>query len=368
MQSPFTVQEAALQIAPPLSFPMHPAPSVHAMDPLRAEVDAALERLLDVGDEGALDPRWVALRSKVRHFALRPAKRVRPLLLLAGHALVRGQLSAPKALLGFAAALELLHTFLLIHDDVADRARVRRGGPALHLMLGGGKRGEDLAVVAGDHLFARAVEAMLETGLPDAPLAVRYLLGVCRHTAAGQSLDITLAEAPLNQVTLFQVLKVAQLKTARYGFVAPLVCGALLAGADTRLIAALERVGRHAGLAFQLVDDLLGLFGDDADIGKAGGADFFEGKRTFPLVAAWTRADDAGRACLETLWNAPDKDAELLAVARSLVIAHGGRVATERVIVRTHRLASRSIAALPEAGGVRALIAAFVDSLSRRTR
>ncbi|MBX7116621.1 MAG: polyprenyl synthetase family protein [Myxococcaceae bacterium] len=337
------------------------------MAPLRAQVDAALERLLDVEDEAAVDPRWAALRLKVRHFALRPAKRVRPLLLLAGHALVRGQLGVSGGLLGFAAALELLHTFLLIHDDVADRARVRRGGPALHLMLGSGKRGEDLAVVAGDHLFARAVEAMLQTGLPNAPAAVRYVLSVCRHTAAGQSLDLELGAAPLNQLTLFQVLKVAQLKTARYGFVAPLVCGALLAGADPGLMTALERVGRHAGVAFQLVDDLLGLFGDDHDIGKAGGADFFEGKRTFPLVAAWARADDAGRARLESLWDAPNKDDQSLKAARSLVLAHGGRAATERVIVRTHRLAARSIAALPEAGGMRELIAAFIDSLSRRT-
>lgn len=357
-----------MQIAPQSTFTTRPALSMQTMDPMRAQVDAALERLFEREDESALDPRWGALREQVRQFALRPAKRVRPLLLLAGHALVRGQLGAPQGLLGFAAALELMHTFLLIHDDVADRALVRRGGPALHVMLGGGKRGEDLAVVAGDHLFARAVEAMLETGLPNAPAAVRYLLGICRHTAAGQSLDIALSGAPLNQVTLFQVLKVAQLKTARYGFVAPLVCGALLAGADAGLIAALERVGRHAGLAFQLVDDLLGLFGDDHDIGKAGGADFYEGKRTFPVIAAWTRADGAGRARLEALWDAPNKDAEALTVARELVNAHGGRAATERAIVRTHRLAARSIAALPEAGGVRAQIAAFVDSLSRRTR
>jgi len=356
-----------MQVSPESKSPM-PVASARVMEQMRAEVDGALEQLFELPDEVALDPRWATVSQKVKSYSLRPAKRVRPMLLLAGHALVRGQLGSPDALTRFAAALELLHTFLLVHDDVADRALVRRGGPALHVMLGGGRLGDDLAVVAGDHLFARSIEAMLESGLPLAPTAVRYLLAICRHTAAGQSLDLELTHAPLHQVTLFQALKVAHLKTARYGFVAPLVCGAILAGADAELIAALERVGRHAGVAFQLVDDLLGLFGDDQEIGKAGGADFFEGKRTFPVVAAWTRADDAGRARLEALWDAPNKDHALLAAARAEVIHHGGRVATERVITRTHRLAARSIATLPEGGGVRELIATFFNSLSRRTR
>lgn len=347
--------------------PMMIQGSGQLMEQMRAEVDAAIERLLELPDEVALDPRWATVSEKVKRYSLRPAKRVRPMLLLVGHALARGHFSSPNGLSAFAAALELLHTFLLIHDDVADRALLRRGGPALHLMLGGGKQGDDLAVVAGDHLFARAIEVMLESGLEHAPSAVRYLLAICRHTAAGQSLDIELTQTPLHQVTLFQALKVAHLKTARYGFVAPLVCGAILAGADAELITALERVGRHAGVAFQLVDDLLGLFGDDHEIGKAGGADFFEGKRTFPVVAAWTRADDAGRARLEALWAAPNKDHALLAAARAEVIRNGGRAATQRVITRTHRLATRSIAMLPEGGAVRELIASFLTSLSRRT-
>jgi geranylgeranyl diphosphate synthase type I len=225
---------------------------------------------------------------ELRRFALRPGKRVRPTLLVAGWALASGELGqrVPWGLTEFAAGFELLHTFMLIHDDVADRATTRRGGPILHRMLGAGRPGEELAVVVGDHVYARAVETMLGSGLAHAARATKYLMAVCRHTGVGQYLDLELSRAPLDQVNLFQALKVANLKTAQYGFVAPLVAGAMLGGAGGDQKDALERVGRQWGLAFQLQDDLLGLFGDDRVVGKDGGGDFYEGKRTFPVIAA----------------------------------------------------------------------------------
>src|SRR5690606_28810786 len=106
----------------------------------------------------------------------------------------------PPSLWTFAAGIELLHTFMLIHDDVADRATLRRNAPALHLQLGAGRAGEDLAVVAGDYLFARAIELMLGCGATHAALATRYYLQVCRDTAAGQALDLQLARVPLREV------------------------------------------------------------------------------------------------------------------------------------------------------------------------
>lgn len=329
-----------------------------------ADVDRELQRLLRLPDEAGIDPRWTAAHERVIGYALRPAKRVRPALLIAGYNLASGR-PATDEVVRFAAALELLHTFVLIHDDVADRAESRRGGPALHHLLGSGRHGEELAVIAGDHLFARAVEAMLETDLPAAPSAVAWLLAVCRQTAAGQFLDLSLARAPLGEVTLFQLLRVAHLKTARYGFVAPLVCGAMLGGGTEEQIATLERIGRQAGLAFQLRDDLLGLFGDSTQCGKAGDADFREGKRTFPLLAAWTRADAAGRRRLARLWGLEQKDAEATALARAEIERWGGRAATERVIERSTRQARRALASLP-ASEVTAQLDGLIEALARR--
>jgi len=342
------------------------APAADPLGPLRDDLEAVLRAWLEPEDEANLDAAWQLARSHVRELALRPAKRVRPLLVALGWTLARptgSSSSIPPAVTQFGAGLELLHTFMLIHDDVADRACSRRGGPALHRLLGSGRRGEDLAIVAGDHLYARALEAMFTTRAGRAAEAVRYVLEVCRHTAAGQYLDLVLAHAPLGEVTLFRTLKVAELKTARYGFVAPLVCGAMLGDASEERIEVLKRVGRHAGLAFQLRDDLIGLVGEDAVAGKSGGADYLEGKRSFPLIAAWTRANAGGRRELEELWEHPAS--ERLSAARAALARWGGLAATQRVVQSRTRAALKALELLGDSPGALAL-ASVIGRLEQR--
>jgi geranylgeranyl diphosphate synthase type I len=335
-----------------------------ALDHFQVELEQQLGGWVSAEDERGLDPLWQQSRSVVREFALRPAKRVRPTLVALGWMLARGESVIPPEVVQFGAGLELLHTFMLIHDDVADRAQARRGGASLHRLLGAGRLGEDLAIVSGDHLYARAMEAMFSAPSPHAVSAARYMLEVCRHTAAGQHLDLVLTLAPLDEVTLFRTLKVADLKTARYGFVAPLACGAMLGGADRGLLELLRRVGRHAGLAYQLRDDLIGLYGDDAVAGKAGGADYLEGKRTFPVIAAWTRADDEGRAELEALWNTPQPS--LLEPARKAVSRWGGSSSTQRVIEVRTRSARKALEALGPAPAA-SLLDAMLSNFTRRS-
>lgn len=337
------------------------APLPKPTDPAE-RIEAALAELLQVDDEPA-DARWDAAMEQVREYVLRPGKRVRPALVVTGWSLVRPGEPVPSGVYEFAASLELLHAFMLVHDDVADRAETRRGGKALHHLLG--SPGESLAVVAGDHLFARAIEGMLSCGLARAADATRYMLAVSRHTAIGQFLDLQLAETPVEEVTLFQTLRVAHLKTARYGFVAPLVCGAMLGGADEAVLDAVSRVGRHTGLAFQLRDDLLGLFGDPAVTGKSGVADYLEGKRTFPLVAAFTRAHANGRAHLASLWTRAPKTEQDCREARAALELYGGRRATERAIERSEKAAQKALESLP-ATPARTVLAAMLHKLSRR--
>ena len=337
-----------------------------ALSCFQVELEHSLGRWIDADDERGLDPLWQQSRAQVREYALRPAKRVRPTLAALGWMAARGHAdwaAVPKEIVQFGVGLELLHTFMLIHDDVADRAESRRGGESLHRLLAPGRLGDDLAVVSGDHLYARAMEAMFSAPSPHACAAGQYMLEICRHTAAGQHLDLVLARAPLSEVTLFRTLKVADLKTARYGFVAPLVCGAMLGGADQGVLELLRRVGRHAGLAYQLRDDLIGLDGDDAVAGKAGGADYLEGKRTFPVIAAWTRADAAGRAHLESLWNEPRP--ELLSTARTAVTSWGGLSSTQRVIEVRTRAAKKALEALGSSPAARFLDTMF-SNFTRR--
>ena len=339
-----------------------------ALGLFQASLEGRLAALLKLEDEQHVDPRWSRAAVELRAYCLRPAKRVRPLLVAVGYGLASGGLrhGVPDGVLDFGVGLELLHTFMLVHDDVADRAPTRRGGPSLHVMLGRGKPGEDLAVVLGDHLYARAVEVMMCTGLPGSMAASKYMMEICRHTAIGQFLDLDLARAPLSEVSLFQTLKVATLKTAKYGFVAPLVAGAMLGNGAPELLEALERVGRHVGLAYQLRDDLIGLVGDDTVAGKDGGGDYAEGKRTFPVIAGWTRADSAGRERIEALWQREDRHGAALAQAREQLRVSGGFAATQRLIDRLTRAARKSLETLPDAGGSRLVLDGLVARLATR--
>lgn len=333
---------------------------------VQQRVDDGVARLLDLPDEAALDRRWAAALAEARAFALRPAKRLRPALVMVGYGLASNDDAVPPGVWRFAASVELLHTFLLIHDDVADDADTRRGGAALHHRLGGGRRGDDLAIVVGDHLFARAVEGMLASRVPRAAEVLRYYLGVCRLTAVGQYLDLAQSRSALGDVTLFQTLKVALLKTARYGFVAPLVSGALLGGADRTFSASLERAGRQMGIAFQLRDDLLGLFGASEQTGKPT-SDLVTGKPTFPVVAAYVRAPAAARRELDVAWAAAPTDAGARVRMLELVELHGGRAAAERAVDRASRAARRTVQALPTASGCRPLLDEMIANLADRT-
>jgi hypothetical protein len=124
---------------------IHPVTATMGLEVVLAafslELERTLEAKLELRDEQGFDPRWSRALVELRGFALRPAKRVRPTLLVAGWALTHEARGLPEGVTAFAAGLELLHTFMLVHDDVADRAATRRGGPSMHRLMGGG-RGE----------------------------------------------------------------------------------------------------------------------------------------------------------------------------------------------------------------------------------
>lgn len=303
-----------------------------------AQIDRYLQSFLKLRGDSDTDPLWAKAFDEVRRFALRPAKRIRPRLMLAGYTLASGQTDCPPAVWQFASAIELLHIFMLIHDDVADQAEKRRGDVSLHRILGSGKLGEDLAIVAGDYLFARALEGMLSCGSTHAALATSVYLRTCRSTASGQYLDLILPHVPLHRVTLWQTLKTASLKTARYSFSTPLYCGAMLAGAEPEVLEGLERLGRYVGVAYQLKDDLIGLFGNEEVEGKTC-LDAAQGKRTFPLIAAFLKASPADRAEMEQ----PCSRERM----QTLVDQNRGRTVTEKMIARSMRSAGKLLKTLP---------------------
>ena len=242
------------------------------------------------------------LRSAMRYSLLLPGKRIRPVLLLAAYHLVREDW---ESALPFACALEMIHTYSLIHDDLPamDNDALRRGKPTNHIVFG-----ENMAILAGDGLLNLAYETMLSAPVADerpaaalrAAREIALRAGV-RGMIAGQTLDVKLeGHAPTAEsVGYIHLHKTADLLTA------PLTAGLTLAGATGKQLEAGRTYGRQIGLAFQIVDDLLDLEGDAAVLGKETGMDAQRGKMTWPAVygveQSHADAHEAVRLAVEAL-------------------------------------------------------------------
>lgn len=242
------------------------------------------------------------LRSAMRYSLLLPGKRMRPVLLLAAHRLLAEDWHAA---LPYAIALEMIHAYSLIHDDLPalDNDALRRGQPTNHRVFG-----ENVAILAGDGLYSLAMETMLAAALRAAEpaRAVAAMEAVARRAGvrgmiAGQTLDVKLEGHVPNAalVGYIHLHKTADLLTA------PMEAGLLLAGADTALLAAGQAYGQALGMAFQIVDDLLDVLGDAAQMGKQPGMDAQRGKMTWPAVygvqASQAEARRQAEAAVEAL-------------------------------------------------------------------
>ena len=214
------------------------------------------------------------LKEAMRYSLLGGGKRLRGCLLLAACELGGGD---AETALPFAAALEMIHAYSLIHDDLPamDNDTLRRGKPTNHVVFG-----EALAILAGDALLTHAVEIMAASKHPNAFAALGEIIRAAGigGMLAGQTLDVTNegAEPSIALVEEIHKGKTAALLTA------PVVAGLILSGAEDTLVEAGRAYGYHLGLAFQIIDDLLDLEGDPLLMGKTLGKDKEEGKLTWP--------------------------------------------------------------------------------------
>lgn len=250
------------------------------------------------------------------------------------------------AALRIGAALELIQTCALVHDDVMDGARSRRGRPALHVDVAqqyaggphGARLGEASAILAGDLALVWADDVIADTELPRVTARrVRELWRAMRtEMVAGQYLDVQ-GEATAER-SLARAVRAACLKSALYSVERPLALGAALAGAAPDATRALCSAGRCVGLAFQLRDDLLDVFGDPHETGKPTGGDVRSGKPTYLAAVARARAEASDdRRALDllhrTLGRADASEAELAAV-RAVFVATGACDTVEEKIRR----------------------------------
>ena len=269
------------------------------IEQIRKNIDRSLASFLDtVKKDYKLHLVSPLLFESIREFTLREGKRLRPLLLVLtykGYAPVSKKIS--RKLYNASTCMEFLHNFMLIHDDIIDRSDLRRGKPTMHKILAHtvktedpDKLGIDLGIIAGDIVYALAIDAFLSIDEPSErkERALKYFIQTAAFTAMGEFIDTVSGVKSIEEVDEKEVFLNYTLKTARYTFDCPMVTGAILAGANNREIKRISRFGILIGQAFQIQDDIIGIFETEANIGKSILSDLAEGKKTLLVTHAFS--------------------------------------------------------------------------------
>jgi len=358
-----------------------PAGPLDAED-LRARVDRALATLLDreLSALGFLGDDAGPVTAALTRFVLGAGKRLRPAFVYWGYRGAGGAPDGPAAEAAVVAAcsVELLHACAMVHDDVMDGSEVRRGRPAMHVGFADLHRsrawrgdpaafGEGAAVLMGNLAFTWADVALVDAGLAGDRLAaaLRAFNRLRSELMGGQYLD--LVEAARGAPSEAAIRRVLRYKSGKYTIQRPLHLGHAIAGGDPALVATYSAYGLPLGEAFQLRDDVLGVFGEPSVTGKPAGDDLREGKETYLVMLTRRRADDAGRQLLEGALGDGKLTEDRVAELRRVIAGCGALEETE---ARIAELLAEAKAAVAGAAGVtepaRAALLALADHVTDR--
>jgi geranylgeranyl diphosphate synthase type I len=345
---------------------------------LRQRVDKALGAFLAQQRAVLLDidAALGEVADTIADFVMGGGKRLRPAFAYWGY---RGAGGADSDAIAWAAAsLEFVQASALIHDDVMDASETRRGEPAVHRRyashhasldwagdpdaFGGGA-----AILLGDLCLAWSDEMLRDAGLPvDALLRARPVFDLMRtEVIAGQYLDLH-AQAS-RDTSLRRASTVARYKSAKYTVERPLLLGAAIADADDAVRQTYADYGLPVGEAFQLRDDVLGVFGDPAVTGKPAGDDLREGKRTYLVAAAFEVANGPAADVLRSDLGRPELDQAGVEHLREIIVSTGALDRTERRIAELTELGLAALDRIRLADGVSAMLADLARAATRRT-
>jgi len=271
------------------------------------------------------------LFKSIKEFICRPGKRVRPILFCIGY--LGFSKKTPPGLYRSALSLELLHDFMLVHDDIIDKSDTRRGSPSMHALLNqylGPKKhikfnGEDLTIVIGDVMYAMGLDAFLavKENLQRKENALRKLISAALYTGSGEFIELLLGIKTLEKVTQEDIYKIYDYKTANYTFASPLTMGATLAGAKINQTKKLYSYGMLLGRAFQIKDDIIGTFGEEKDTGKSNLTDIKEAKRTLLIWHAYHHSTKNEKLIIKRIMDGKfSSKAELLKM-REIIVRSG---------------------------------------------
>lgn len=265
------------------------------------------------------------LAENIKEFVLREGKRVRPILFIIGY-LAFAKRQTP-GLYRSAISIELLHDFMLIHDDIIDKSDTRRGKPSMHKKLNEYLKnykdikfsGQDLSIVLGDMLYALAINAFLSIQVkPERKeKALKKFIGAAFYTASGEFLELLYGTKAIELITKTDIYKIYDLKSAYYTFAYPLSIGATLAGAKDSQIKKIFRYGVYLGRAFQIKDDILGIFGDEKRTGKSTLSDLQEAKKTLLIWYAYNHSKELNKSTIKRILSAAEvKKPDLLKIRK----------------------------------------------------
>lgn len=350
----------------------------HVPDAVRAELAAFFDARR--GQVAAIGGPVTEAVAHLENFVLGGGKRIRPLFAWAGFIGAGGAENSsedPAAVLRAAASLEFIQACALIHDDIIDSSDTRRGNPTVHRAVekqhganawagDPAHFGESVAILVGDLALVWAEDMFLDSGL--SPVALRRARepwrGMRTEVIGGQLLDISLEAAADERIELADAVN--RFKTAAYTIERPLHLGAAIADADPATVDAFRGYGRDIGVAFQLRDDQLGVYGDPAVTGKPAGDDLREGKRTVLLATALQRLDATDPAAAAELRAGVGTTSDPATLARlAEIIAASGAV--EEIEERIDALRASGLAHLEEAGTSAEVTATLTDLAHRAT-
>ncbi len=290
---------------------MHATDQSSFMKDLKGRIDRELEQFFKEREKDSLDPVCKNVTEHIKAFTMNGGKRLRPMLIVLGHDLFSPH---DDRVYRAAISMELTQTYLLIHDDIMDQSEIRRGKPSLHVAVrnqmpehvsDSRRISENIAIVAGDLADSLAHQALLECGMnpSDVLKANMELSRIIEMTGYGQLIDID--SATNDSFGQRDLLRLHILKTAKYTIEGPLVLGAMLSGTEED-IKPLSYYGTLLGTAFQLHDDILGLFGDEAETGKSIKSDVNEGKKTLLMLKAMEYSGEEDRRFIKKCLSSGD--------------------------------------------------------------
>ncbi|MFJ8477013.1 polyprenyl synthetase family protein [Kitasatospora sp. NPDC094011] len=344
---------------------------------VREAVDTHLADYLDHKARTASDHHMPGeIVDTLRRFVLAGGKRLRPLLCVCGWYAAGGS-GDTTTIVEVAASLEMFHAFALIHDDVMDRSATRRGHPTVHQtftrQLRAGRTrtaaerlGIGAAILTGDLALTWSDELLHTAGLPAERLAALLPLvdAMRAEVMYGQYLDLVSTGDLAGGVDV--PLKVIRYKTAKYTCEQPLRIGATLAGAAPRVLDALSAYALPLGEAFQLRDDLLGVFGAPDQTGKSRLDDLREGKHTVLVALALQHADHGQRETLRCLFGNPTLDETGAERIRGVLAATGARTRVEDMIRTRHAQACHALQLTPLPGPATLALRRIADAATVR--